>query len=68
MIAGMTAAQVRCFWNWPLGHRWAFGQEGQRRVKRCQECGRRKGLGLPSAATDRELIDKGGVDGGGFDG
>ena len=64
----MTAAHLRCYWKWPLGHRWVFEHEGRLHVKRCQDCGRRKGLGMPSSATDRGL-DRGGVsDGGGFGG
>jgi hypothetical protein len=65
----MTAAHVRCFWNRPLGHRWVFEHKGRLHVKRCQDCGRGKGLGMPPSATDVGLTHRGGVsDVGGFGG
>jgi hypothetical protein len=58
----MMAARVRCFWKWPIGHRWVFEHAGSQLVKRCQTCGRRKGLRVPRSATDLQLPDKGGVE------
>jgi hypothetical protein len=36
----------RCFWSWPIGHRWERRVEGQHAYKRCGGCGKTKGGGF----------------------
>ena len=36
-----SRAGIRCFWRWPLGHRWTLRERGGRRpVLRCVDCGK----------------------------
>ena len=40
---GFRAASFRCFWHWPLGHRWEFKMSADRPMLRCAACGKAKG-------------------------
>ncbi|HEX4929272.1 MAG TPA: AAA family ATPase, partial [Gaiellaceae bacterium] len=35
-----SLASIRCFWRWPLGHRWGFRQRGAETLMRCASCGK----------------------------
>ena len=40
----MGTARWRCFWRWPLGHRWEHVVVDHRHgYKRCGDCGMTKG-------------------------
>jgi hypothetical protein len=38
----MSWSSIRCFWRWPLGHRWAIGEDEGETVLRCDRCGKKK--------------------------
>jgi predicted ATPase len=40
-------ASIRCFWRWPLGHRWDFRQRGAEALVRCASCGKVRRLRAP---------------------
>ena len=69
MWGGMKRARWRCYWQWPLGHRWEHVVVDQHHgYKRCGDCGKTKGAFRPSAQGERfgGHADWGG-DGGGSD-
>ena len=40
----MRTGRWRCFWRWPLGHRWEYVVVDQRYgYRRCGGCGKTKG-------------------------
>jgi class 3 adenylate cyclase len=39
---GGLLASMRCFWRWPVGHRWSVRERERDLVLRCSECGREK--------------------------
>ena len=41
----MRLARLRCFFRWPIGHRWQYEHEGSYHFARCRECGKTKPVG-----------------------
>ena len=40
----MKSSHLRCFWSWPLGHRWEHVHEDRYDFRRCRECGKSRPL------------------------
>jgi class 3 adenylate cyclase len=36
----LSRASFRCFWHWPLGHRWEFKESAGKPMLRCVACGK----------------------------
>ena len=56
----MTAEHVRCFWRWPLGHRWVSESiRGTHSVKKtCAACGRARHMGAKHAGANTAEFDR----------
>jgi hypothetical protein len=54
------SAQWRCFWSWPLGHKWERVTEGNAAWDKCIECGKSKGAAF-RPGTKGEYGDKTGA-------
>jgi hypothetical protein len=73
-VRGRSRASFRCFWHWPLGHRWELKESAGRPMFRCADCGRATrgqrgwihGLDNPDPQRQR-VFDRASAAGGGQD-
>ena len=54
-------ASIRCFWRWPLGHRWDFRQRGPEALVRCASCGKVRRHRGPIRPSDDHTLSAGGI-------
>lgn len=55
----LSPSSIRCFWRWPLGHRWAMIEQRGVFVLRCSRCGRKKPGGRTGRTEDQGLLARG---------
>ena len=42
---GVNLSYLRCYWQWPIGHRWESIVDRRYAYKRCRECGKTTPIG-----------------------